>query len=84
MHTGILIQRTIATPIEDVFSARTKPEILSQWWGTPGTTDPVVEVDLRVGGKYRLGLRNESGDMRYVRGEYREGTPPRRLVYTWQ
>ena len=33
METGILIQRIVAAPIEEVFSAWTKPEILSQWWG---------------------------------------------------
>ena len=84
MQTGILIQRLVAAPVEKVFAAWTEPEILSQRWGPPGTTDPTVEIDLRVGGKYRLGLRNESGTMRYVGGEYQEVLPPRRLVYTWQ
>ena len=84
METGILIQRIVAAPIEEVFSAWTKPEILSQWWGPPGTTAPVIEVDLRVGGKYRLGIQNESGTILYVVGEYQEVLPPRRLIYTWQ
>ena len=84
MEKGILIQRIVAAPIEEVFSAWTKPEILCQWPGPPGTTAPVIEVDLRVGGKYRLGIRNESGTILYVGGEYQEVLPPRRLVYTWQ
>ena len=68
-------------PRDVVFAAWTEPERLKQWWG-PGLYKAVsVEVDLRPGGRYELLL--EPGSMRLV-GEFREVTPPRRLVYTWR
>lgn len=47
-------------------------------------TPALAEVDLRVGGRYRLGMRAPDGAAVYVcTGVYREVTPPSRLVYTW-
>ena len=42
-----------------------------------------VQTDLRPGGRYRLSMRDPSGVVRSVGGEYVEVDPPRRLVYTW-
>ena len=68
-------------PRELVFAAWTEPEQLKQWWG-PGFFETVsAEVDLRPGGRYELLL--EPGSMRLV-GEFREVSPPHRLVYTWR
>jgi uncharacterized protein YndB with AHSA1/START domain len=68
-------------PREVVFAAWTEPDRLQQWWG-PGFFETVsAEVDLRPGGRYELLL--EPGSMRLV-GEFREVTPPERLVYTWR
>jgi uncharacterized protein YndB with AHSA1/START domain len=68
-------------PRDVVFAAWTEPEQLKKWWG-PGFFETVfAEIDLRPGGRYELLL--EPGSMRLV-GEFREVTPPRRLVYTWR
>ena len=68
-------------PREVVFAAWTEPERLKRWWG-PGFFETVsAEIDLRPGGRYELLL--EPGSMRLV-GEFREVTPPVRLVYTWR
>src|SRR5439155_22631885 len=68
-------------PREVVFAAWTEPERLKRWWG-PGFFETVsAEVDLRPGGRYELLL--EPGSMR-LGGEFREVTPPQRLVYTWR
>jgi uncharacterized protein YndB with AHSA1/START domain len=68
-------------PREVVFAAWTEPDQLKRWWG-PGFFETVfAEVDLRRGGRYELLL--EPGSMRLV-GEFREVTPPQRLVYTWR
>src|SRR5438045_9347366 len=62
-------------------AAWTEPERLKQWWG-PGFFETVfAQLDLRPGGRYELLL--EPGPMRLV-GEFREVTPPSRLVYTWR
>ena len=80
-RAGIRIVDVFHAPREAVFAAWTEPERLKQWWG-PGFFETVsAELDLRPGGRYELLL--EPGPMRLV-GEFREVTPPSRLVYTWR
>lgn len=54
---------------------------LKRWWGPGRFTTTSTTVDFRSGGRYELVL--EPGAMRLV-GEFREVSPPERLVYTWQ
>ena len=77
------VRRTFAAPRERVFQAWTAPEELKRWAGPGPMTAPVAEVDLRVGGRYRIHMRDPQGTEHRVIGEYREVDPPRRLVYTW-
>jgi uncharacterized protein YndB with AHSA1/START domain len=46
-------------------------------------TAPLAEVDVRVGGRYRIHMQAPDGTLHRVTGIYREVDPPRRLVYTW-
>jgi uncharacterized protein YndB with AHSA1/START domain len=79
------IRRTFAAPRERVFRAWTEPDELRKWWGAgEGFSAPIAEVDLRVGGKYRLGMKPPDSDDLYIcTGAYREVSPPEKLVYTW-
>jgi len=86
---AVQMRHTFRAPIDRVFDAWTKPEHLRQWFGSPGTRTTDAEVDLRVGGRYGMTLEipvggsiPEGGSLRIV-GEFREITPPTRLVYTW-
>jgi uncharacterized protein YndB with AHSA1/START domain len=82
---SLRVERTFDAPAEDVFDAWTNPEVLKRWWSVgPTWNTPTVEVDLRVGGSYRLSMENPESGARYtVIGEYREVDSPKRLVYTW-
>jgi uncharacterized protein YndB with AHSA1/START domain len=84
--TTLRLQRTYDARAEEVFDAWTNPEVLRRWWTAydAGTT-PVADVDLRVGGSYRLGMEDPgtAGSRHTVRGVYREVARPERLVYTW-
>ena len=84
-ETSLTIKRTLAAPRDLVFRAWTEPEKLIRWWGAgPDFSTPIAEVDLRVGGKYRLGMKAPDQEEPYiVGGTYREVRPPERLVYTW-
>jgi len=84
-ETTLRISKTINAPRELVFKAWTEPESLSQWWGAgPGFTTPIAEVDLCVGGKYRLGMQAPDQDHPFiVGGAFKEVEPPEKLVYTW-
>ncbi len=84
-ETTLRITRTFAAPRDRVFQAWTDPEKLKQWWGPPGYVTLVAEVDLRVGGHYRFGMKKiPDGEIFYLSGSYREVRPPERLVYTWR
>ncbi len=84
-ETTLHLRRTFAAPREKVFRAWTDPEELKKWWGPEGYATPSADVDLRVGGKYRLGMMKlPNGEVFYLSGVYREVRPPKRLVYTWR
>ena len=58
---------------------------MKHWWGPEGYATPTAEVDLRVGGRYRLGMRKlPDGEIFYLAGTYREVRHPEKLVYTWR
>jgi uncharacterized protein YndB with AHSA1/START domain len=84
-HEGevLFLERTLDAAPEQVFAAWTDPGLLKQWWGPPGSTVKVVEIDFRVGGRYRLGI--EQGQATYfVGGVYHAIEPPHKLVFTWR
>jgi uncharacterized protein YndB with AHSA1/START domain len=84
--TSLRVERTFDAPAEQVFDAWTNPEVLRRWWrADPTWSTPVAEVDLRVGGSYRISMLDPDGAVRLtVMGQYREVRRPERLVYSWQ
>jgi uncharacterized protein YndB with AHSA1/START domain len=76
--------RALRAPSSVVFRALTQPAELAKWWGPSGFTAPSVEVDLRVGGGYRIAMQPPEGDVFYLSGEFREVDPPARLAYTFR
>ena len=79
----IRMTRLFDAPRKLVFEAMTKPEHVKQWWGRlgDGYSVPVCEIDLRVGAAWRFVNRHPEGEAVFY-GEYREITPPSRLVFT--
>ena len=79
----IRITRLFDAPRQLVFEAMSKPEHVKRWWGClgEGYSVPVCEIDLRPGGAWRFVNRHPNGEAAF-HGEYREITPPSRLVYT--
>ena len=84
-ETTLRISRILAAPRELVFNAWTEADSLKKWWRLSADYTPTVaEVDLRVGGKYRLGMQlPDNGQPFVVGGTFREVSPPEKLVYTW-
>ena len=80
----LVVRRTIDATPERLFAAWTTPELLRAWWG-PGAVRCIgAEVDLRVGGAYRLGNELPDGRVVWIAGTFELIEPPRRLVYSWQ
>jgi len=61
-----------------------EPERVAEWFGPQDFSVPSVELDARVGGKYRLTMQPPEGDAFSLFGEFREVDPDRRLVYTFR
>jgi uncharacterized protein YndB with AHSA1/START domain len=77
----IAMTREFDAPRRLVWDALTKPELLKRWfYGPPGWTLAVCEMDLRVGGAYRWVWRGPEGEKMGVRGVFREIVPPGRIV----
>ncbi len=80
----LVLRRVLKAPQERAFRAWTSPEHIQQWMRPePGMVVPLVRMDLRVGGKFRIQMRNPEGEYFTAVGEFREVMPPERLVYTW-
>lgn len=79
----LVVKRTINGPARLVFEAWTRPELFQRWWVPEsfGLTLLSCEMDVRVGGKYRLVFRHGDSTMDFF-GTYLEVTPPTRLVWT--
>src|SRR6516162_8172147 len=78
----ITITRVFDAPRALVFKAWTDASELAQWWGPKGFTNPVCELDVRVGGAIRIHMCSPDGSVYPMRGEFREIVPPERLVFT--
>lgn len=80
----VRIERTFAASAEDVFDAWTSTEVMRRWFHcAPDWETPEAEVDLRVGGKVRVVMRQPDGTEAEARGEYTLIERPNRLVMTW-
>jgi uncharacterized protein YndB with AHSA1/START domain len=81
-----VIKRRIAAPRERVFRAWTEAEHLQRWFfpSVDGEAVPQAEVDLRVGGCYRIIMYAPNGNITaMVGGTYHEVHPPEKLVFSW-
>ena len=78
------LKRVLPAPRERVFRACTDPDELAKWWGPKGFTAPSIELDLRVGGRYRIAMQPPEGDLFYLSGEFRAVEPPALLAYTFR
>ena len=79
----LVVTRTVNGPARLVFEAWTKADLFRQWWvpKSCGLNLIACEMDVRVGGGYRLVFLHEGSEMAFF-GKYVEVTPPSRLVWT--
>jgi len=78
----ILITREFAAPPRLLFRAWTEPELVKRWWHANRGEVTSVDIDLRVGGKWRWVMTANGGFEVAFHGEYREIVPDERLVST--
>jgi uncharacterized protein YndB with AHSA1/START domain len=80
----LVVRRTIDAPAERLFRAFTEPEQLLRWWGPAPARCSHAELDLRVGGRYRIGNAFPDGSVVWIVGEFERISPPHELVYSWR
>ena len=80
---ALRLTRVIAADPRTVFDAWTDPKHMKHWSAPEGMDVAFVEVDLQVGGRFRLTMRNAEGQEFKAFGEYRVVEQPRLVSYTW-
>jgi uncharacterized protein YndB with AHSA1/START domain len=78
----ILIAREFDAPKHLVYKAWTTPELVAKWWTAKRGTARSMEIDLRVGGRWRYAMDADNGQEVAFHGEYREIVPNERVVST--
>ena len=80
----LVVTRTFNAPARIVFEAWTNPELFKQWW-VPKSMNMFLrscEMDVRVGGGYRLVFGHDASSSNDFFGRYIEVKPHSRLVWT--
>jgi uncharacterized protein YndB with AHSA1/START domain len=78
----IALERIFDAPPALVFRCWTDPVQMGRWWGPMGFTNPVCELDVRVGGAWRIVMRAPDGTDYPCGGVYQEVVPAERLMFT--
>jgi uncharacterized protein YndB with AHSA1/START domain len=77
----VTLTRVLDAPRALVWRAWTDPKHMGQWFGPRGFTAD-CELDLRVGGAFRIVMHGPDGNDYPMKGMFREIAPPQRLVFT--
>lgn len=85
-HTTLdmVLTRTFEAPVEAVWDAWTRSDLVKRWWGPKRFTAPVADMDVRVGGTSLVCMRAPAefgGQDLYNTWTYSEVVPRKRLVY---
>ena len=81
----LVLKRIYPTNAARLYRMWTDEALLKQWF-CPGAdmSVPVAELDVRVGGHYRVVMQNKDGETYSPAGTYEEVVPGKRLVFSWQ
>ncbi|QDU51701.1 SRPBCC family protein [Gimesia panareensis] len=80
----LVLRRIYTATPEALFQIWTTPEYMRRWFRpNQEFTHQFIEVDLRVGGQYRVAFESPEGVVDVLSGEFLEVTPPSKLVYSW-
>lgn len=82
---SLTLKRKLNASPAKVYEAWTDPQKLTQWFG-PAETIPgsvQADMDIRVGGAFRISFKTSDGEYHEVGGIYRDVAPNHRLVFTW-
>lgn len=82
-HAVVRLERTIPAPPHAVYRAWLEPDLLRRWLAPGGLDVTRVEIDERVGGRYRIWQADAGADVGGFECELLELVPDQRLVFRW-
>ena len=80
-QASVTLNRLIDVPVSLMWKVWTQPNHLAAWWGPQVYTNSDCEVDLRVGGVWRITMNGPDGGAHPMEGTYTEIIPGERLAY---
>lgn len=80
---ALVVKRVYPHSREIVFKAWTEAIRLERWFCPNPNNRVKAEIDLRVGGRYKIAMIPPQGDAWVVGGVYREIITPSLLTFTW-
>lgn len=81
---SLTLRRHYRATADKVWRAWTDPQALKHWFGPDEIVAvPIAEIDLRVGGRFRVAMLAADGETHDVSGTYLEVEPQRKLVFSW-
>ena len=80
----LVVTRTFNGSVRIVYEAWTTPELFMRWWAPKSMGVPILscEMDVRVGGGYRVAFGHDAASAMAFFGKYIEVIPNARLVWT--
>lgn len=75
-----VLRREFDAPRSLVYKVWTDPRYVQQWWGVEGSTIVRCELDVRVGGSFRIDMQAADGTVYVNRGTYLEVVVNERIV----
>lgn len=79
----LVVRRVINASPERLFDAWTQPARLLRWWGPQNVVCTAADVDLKVGGRYRIANQFPDGSLVLISGRFERIERPTLLVYSW-
>jgi uncharacterized protein YndB with AHSA1/START domain len=80
---SLTLERRLKAAPRKVYAAWTEPAQIAQWWGPGPASILRADLDIRVGGRFRIAFRTADGEEHDVSGIYRDVVPDEKLVFTW-
>jgi len=78
----VTITRLFDAPRELVYDVWTDEQHIASWFGPRSFTNPVVEMDVRPGGRLIIHMQGPDGSVFPSIGTFTDVTPPERLAFT--
>ena len=78
------IKQTFSATASRLFACFTQPQLLNQWHAPGESMTTKSEVNLTVGGDYRIAMTDPEGKTHTAVGVFKEIDEPSKLVYSWR